>query len=170
MRDFNGDNLGTHPSATGVLTRLAYERAKREGVEVDVLLHKAGLTHQQIDDPGARLAVKSQIRFLELAATSLKDECLGFHLAEKCDLRMMGLLYYVVASSDMLDEALRRGVRYGSIVNEGIVPKYREGKDIGINVEYSGVARHSDRQQIEAAMVLLVRTCRQLTKRHLSTS
>jgi hypothetical protein len=88
VHDSNGD-LATFPSAMGILTRLAYERAKREGIQVDVLLREAGLTQQQIDDPGTRLAVKSQIRFLELASTSLKDECLGFHLAEKCDLRMM---------------------------------------------------------------------------------
>src|SRR6476620_3267745 len=104
----------------GVLTRLACERARQEGVDVELLLRKAGLTHQQIDDPCARLAVKSQIRFVELAAMILKDECLGFHLAKKFDLRMAGLFYYVLASSDTLGDALQRGVRYSSIVNEGI--------------------------------------------------
>ena len=72
---------------------------------------------------------KSQIKFLELAATTLKDELLGFHLAQSVDLRLMGLLYYVMASSETLEEVLRRGARYSSIVNEGIAPKYREGKD-----------------------------------------
>ena len=170
MRDSNGNDLDTFPSAMGIVTRLACERAKQEGVEVELLLRKAGLTHQQIDDPCARLPVKSQIRFVELAATTLKDECLGFHLAQKFDLRMGGLFYYVLASSDTLGEALQRGVRYSAIVNEGITLRLREGKGIRINFEYAGVARHSDRHQIEFSMVTLVRICRQLTNRHVRPS
>ena len=62
MRDSNGKDLDTFPSAMGVITRLACERAQQQGVEVDLLLRKAGLTRQQIDDPRARLPVKSQIQ------------------------------------------------------------------------------------------------------------
>ena len=170
MRDSNGKDLDTFPSAMGVLTRLACERTKRQGVEVDLLLRKAGLTHRQIDDPCAHLPVKSQIRFVELAATILKDECLGFHLAQKFDLRMGGLFYYVLASSDTLGEALQRGVRYSTIVNEGITLRSREGNGISINFEYAGVPRHSDHHQIEFSIVTLVRICRQLTNRHLLAS
>jgi hypothetical protein len=50
----------------GIITRLACDRAKQEGVEVDALLRKAGLTHPQ-----------------------------------KFDLRMVGLLYYVLASAEI---------------------------------------------------------------------
>ena len=170
MRDSNGNDLDIFPSAIGIATRLACGRVRQEGAEVELLLRKAGLTHEQIDDPCARLAVKSQVKFLELAATSLKDECLGFHLAQKFDLRTVGLFYYVLASSDTLYEALRRGVRYSAIVNEGITLKIREEGDIGINFEYAGVARHLDRHQIEFSMATLVRACRQLTNRHLPAS
>ena len=170
MRDSDGNGLDTFPSALGIVTRLACGRAEQEGVKTELLLRKAGLTHQQIDDPCARLAVKSQIRFLDLAATTLMDEGLGFHLAQKFDLRMGGLFYYVLASSDTLGEALRRGVRYSAIVNEGITLKLHEEREIRINFEYAGVTRHSDRHQIEFAMATLVRTCRQLTNRHLSAS
>ena len=170
MRASNGKDLDPFPSAMGVITRLACERAKQHGVEVDLLLRKAGLTHQQIDDPRARLPVKSQIRFVELAAKALDDEYLGFHLAQKFDLRMGGLFHYVLASSDTLGEALQRGARYSAILNEGITLRLREGKGIGINFEYAGVSRHSDRHQIEFSMVMLIRICRQLTNRHLQAS
>ena len=129
MRDSNGKDLDTFPSAMGVITRLACERAKQQGVEVDLLLRKAGLTRQQIDDPRARLPVKSQIRFVELAAKTLDDEYLGFHLAQKFDLRMGGLFHYVLASSDLLGEALQRGARYSAILNEGITLRLCEGGD-----------------------------------------
>ena len=102
MRDSSGKDLETFPSTMGVITRLACERAKQQGVEIDLLMRKAGLTPQQIDDPHARLPVKSQIRFVELAAKALDDEYLGFHLAQKSDLRMGGLFHYVLASSDTL--------------------------------------------------------------------
>jgi AraC-like DNA-binding protein len=170
VRESDADNPETFPTAMGTLTRLAYERAKREGVNVDSLVREAGLTQQRIDDPNARLEVKSQIRFLELAATTLKDECLGFHLTQKFDLRVIGLLHYVLASSDKLAEALRRGARYSAVVNEGIALKVREGDEIAINFEYVGIPRHSDRHQIESFMVTLVRACRQLTNRHLLAS
>ena len=156
------------PSAMGVVTRLACARAKHEGVEVESLLLKAGLTRHQVDDSSTRLNVKSQIKFLDLVAAALKDDVLGFHLAQSLDLRLMGLLYYVLASSEILEEALRRGARYSAIVNEGIALKYRDERDVGIRFEYVGVARHSDRHQIESSMVTLVRTCRQLTNRHLA--
>jgi AraC-like DNA-binding protein len=170
VRDSNGVDLDTFPSAMGIITRLACGRAKQEAIEVDAVLCKAGLTHQQIDDPRARLSVKAQIRFLELAATALRDDCLGFHLAQKFDLRMAGLFHYVLASSDTLDEALQQAARYSAIVNEGITLRFREGRDIVIRFDYAGVARHTDSHQIEFAMVTLVRTCRQLTNRHVSAS
>ena len=147
------------------MTRLACGRAEQEGIDVELLLRKAGLTQQQIDDNSTRLDVKSQIKFLDLAATALKDELLGFHLAQSGDLRLMGLLYYVLASSETLEEALRHGTRYSAIVNEGIALKYREAGDVSIRLEYVGISRHSDRHQIEAAMVVLVRTFRQLVNR-----
>ena len=149
------------------MTRLACGRAEQEGIDVELLLRKAGLTQQQIVDNSTRLDPKSQIKFLDLAATALKDDLLGFHLAQSCDLRLMGLLYYVLASSETLEEALRQGTRYSAIVNEGIAPKYRDAGDVSIRLEYVGISRLSDRHQIESAMVTLVRTFRQLVNRRL---
>ena len=155
------------PSATGGIARLACARAKEGGIELESLLRKAGLTRGQIDDPDARLKVRDQIRLLDVAAEELADDFLGFHLAQTYDLRAMGLLYYVAASSHMLVEALQRVTRYSMIANEGVVVKFREAKDIAITFNYVGVARHSDRHQIEFWMATVVRICRQLTGRRL---
>ena len=70
----------------------------------------------------------------------------------------------------LLGEALQRGARYSAILNEGITLRLCEGKGIAINFEYVGVPRHSDRHQIEFAMVVLTRICRKLTNRHLQAS
>jgi AraC-like DNA-binding protein len=167
VRDPDGVDLDTFPSAMGIITRLACGRAEREGVDVNALLRKAGLGHHKIDDPRGRIGVKAQIKFLALAANALNDDCLGFHLAQKFDLRIIGLLYYVLASSETLDEALQRAARYSAIVNEGITLRFCDKKDIEVSFEHVGVARHTDCHQIEFAMVALVRICRQLTDRRL---
>ena len=116
--------FGALPSAVGTITRLACAQAKAAGVDVGPLLEKAGITQQQIDDPSVRLNVRDQIRFVNLAASALQDDFLGFHIAQLADLRELGLLYYVAASSETLSQALQQAARYASIVNEGVSLKY----------------------------------------------
>ena len=163
MRDPDAQRFGPLPRAAGAITRLAYARAREAGVDLELLLKKAGLTLNQIGDPGVRLRVRDQISFLNLAANALRDDFLGFHLAQSPDLREIGLLYYVSASSENLGMALQRAARYSSIINEGISIKYVERKDVIIAFRYAGVSRHQDRHQIEFFMTTLVRMCRQLT-------
>lgn len=162
MCDRGTKRLGTFPNATGSITRLAYAKAKQAGIDLDQLLKQAGLTLREIENPDARLRVRDQISFLNLAADALQDDFLGFHLAQQPDLREIGLLYYVSASSGTMDEALRRTARYSAIVNEGVSLKYIERRDVCIKFDYVGVCRHIDRHQIEFFMTLLVRVCRQL--------
>ena len=151
------------PTASGGITRLAYAHAKEAGLELESVLKKTHLTLHEIENPDARLRVRDQIRFLNLVAVALQDDFLGFHLAQPPDLREMGWLYYVAASSEMMSDALKRGARYSSIVNEGIALKYIENGDIAITIDYVGVSRHLDRHQMEFLMTTLVRLCRQLT-------
>jgi len=147
--DSEAKRFGALPSATGGITRLAYARAKAAGVNTDPLLKSAGITQLQIDDPAARLNVRDQISFLNLAADALRDDLLGFHLAQSCELRAIGLLYYVAASSETLGQALQQAARYSTIVNEGVSLKYGNGDDAGITFHYVGVSRHLDRHQME---------------------
>jgi AraC-like DNA-binding protein len=157
------------PTANGGITRAAYARALEAGLNVASLLKAASLTVRQAENPHFRIPVKNQIKFLNLVANALPDEFLGAHLAESVDLRELGLLYYVLASSKTLGDALSRGARYSTINNEGIEITYRENhKKMSIVFRYVGVARLNDRHQIEFFVVTLVRICRQLTGRHLS--
>jgi AraC-like DNA-binding protein len=151
------------PTTLGSPTRLAYARAQAAGIEVGSLLKKAGLTKQQIEDVRTRIGVPCQIRFLNLAARALQDTFLGFHIGQLAELREWGLAYYVPASSQTLGEALRRGARFLSMVNEGISVKYLEEKDINIVINYVDVSRHLDRHQIECVFTLLIRLIRKLT-------
>jgi AraC-like DNA-binding protein len=155
--------LSALPTAAGAITRLAYARAQQAGIDLLPLLSKAGLTFREIQDRDARLVVSRQIEFLRLTADALGDRYLGFHLAQSPDLRELGLLFYIAASSDTLGEALERAAHYSSIVNEGVSLRCRKGRDLRVVFEYVGVARYRDRHQIEFVMTALIRLCRQLT-------
>jgi AraC-like DNA-binding protein len=168
-RNTKAQRLTRFPMASGGLVRLAYAYAAREGLKVGPLLRKAGLTSQHVENSTFPLNVKSQISFLNLVAAAAGETLLGFHLAQNFDLREIGMLYYVMASSDTLGDALQRAARYSRIVNEGIHLRYRESKRLTITFEYVDVARHQDRHQIEFFMVSLVRLVRQLSGSNVPT-
>ena len=155
--------LGAIPHADGLMARLACARARKAGIALAPLLRKANLTLQQVEDARVRLAARDQIRLLNLIAEALHDDLLGIHLAEECDLREMGLLYYVLASSETVLEALRRAVRYAVLANEGVLHQCVVGRQIRMTFRFVGVSRHLDRHQSEFWMLLMVRVLRQLT-------
>jgi AraC-like DNA-binding protein len=155
------------PRCAGVLSRVAYQYAKRHGVDVADLLRQAGLTQEVIADRSARLGVSNQIRFVELVATALGDELLGFHLVEDFDFREIGLLYYVAASADTFGSALSRIERYIKIQNDGVRFEVIRGKSIRVRLRYTGVARHTDVHQIGSMIALMIRISRRLTGRSL---
>jgi AraC-like DNA-binding protein len=155
--------LDSIPTAQGGLSRLAVARLKSAGVPVEPLLKRVGLTPEVIADPEERLSVRSQIKLLNQAAVALKDDWLGFTMARDFDPREIGLLYYVMASSLTLGDALKRVARYSQITNEALVVRYLEENKFIIRLNYSGVPRHMDRHQIEFFMYAALRLCRVLT-------
>src|SRR6516162_212114 len=75
-----------------------------------------------------------------------------------------------MTSSEMLEDALRRGERYSRIVNEGISVELDIGRITTIRLKYLGVERHLDRHQVEFWLTTIIRICRQLTGRRLVPS
>ena len=150
MRFVRSGGIGSIPSATGGIARMACARMDETGKDAGLILAKAGVTPEQARDPAIRMEVRTQIRLLELAASELQDEWLGFHLARNFDLREIGLLYYVIASSEHLEEALRNAERYSRIMNEGVRLRFSlQDRNATIALDYVDVDRHSDRHQIE---------------------
>ena len=154
-------------SCGGLLSRLAYARARDEGVDVETLLRKAGLTVEAMENKDTPLGVRNQIKFVDLVANAVHDKLFGFHLAYSYDPREIGLLYYVAASADTLFDSLLRVARYSIVVNDGIVLTVRRDPLLRVQFQYSGVARHTDTHQIEFWMGSLIRVCRKVTDRDL---
>jgi AraC-like DNA-binding protein len=154
---------GEQPSADGVITRLAVAKARATLIDPAPLLRKVGLDPVAVDDPKIRLGVRGQVAFLAEAAECLNDPLLGFHLALDLEPRRIGLLYFAMASSTTLAEALARAERYSTITNEGIVLRCDRHFDHAVRYTYLGLPRHLDRHQIEFWATALVRIARQLT-------
>jgi len=151
------------PRALGVLTRLAFSRARAAGISTGPLLDRAGLSRRLIDDPAGRLRVRDQIEFLNLVGDAMDDDLLGFHLAQDCELRAVGLYYYVLASSETVRDVCQRGARYSNLINEGVIQHFIDGRHTGIRTTFSGVSRYEDRHQVEFWTATIVRMLRQLT-------
>ena len=162
------DSFRTVPSATGGIARLACARLREAGKDATAILAKAGLKDEMLDDPTLRLEVNAQIKVLNLAATELEDHLLGFHLARSFELGQIGLLYYVMASSEQLADALRNAERYNRIVNDGVRLHFTLDKTATISLDYVDVDRRSDRHQVEFWLATLMRICRQLTDTRLA--
>src|SRR6476661_423583 len=160
--------LAAIPTANGAIARAAYQRLKQAGVDTRPLLAEAGLTARIIQDPDVRFPVKTQIVFLNAAARALNNEFLGIDLARAIELRELGLLYYVQASSTSLGDALTRVARYSGIHNEGAVLRYSHRENTTVTIRYVGVPRADEYHQIEFFAAALVRGCRHLTARNLS--
>ena len=167
VRNIAISKLGALPTATGQMTRYAYALARKAKIELRPILDEVGLTYEQIEDRDRRIPVPAQIKFVNEVADALQDPLLGFHIAQSAELRELGLLYYVAASAETLDEALQRVARYAATANEGLSLEYHARPDIRVELGYVGVARHLDRQQMECCMTVLLRVCRQLTGRRL---
>ena len=71
------DGFNSIPSATGGIARLACARLNELGMDPAVILSEVGLTSEVARDPTIRLEVRTQIKFLELAAEKVQDEWLG---------------------------------------------------------------------------------------------
>ena len=169
MRSGMPDGFCSIPSATGGIARLACARLRELGSDVAAVLAEVGARPEQVNDDAVRLEVPKQIRILELASEELQDGLLGFHLARDFDLREIGLVYYVIASSERLADALLNGKRYCTIMNEGVRLNVKlDDRAAAITLDYADVDRQADRHQIEFWLVTLVRICRQVTDTRLA--
>jgi Arabinose-binding domain of AraC transcription regulator, N-term len=113
--------LGGHSDGERRPFRIAIARLESHDVPVAPFLRRAGLTPEVIADPEERIGVQSQIKLLDEAAIALEDDSLGFTLARDFNPRDLGLLYYVMASSQTLGDALKRVDRYSQTTNEALV-------------------------------------------------
>jgi AraC-like DNA-binding protein/transcriptional regulator with XRE-family HTH domain len=152
------------PTSIGLAAHLAVAQLEHHGIDPGPLLARSGLSPVAVARR-ERVKVTSTIDFLERVSRALDDDWLGLTLAANFDLREIGMLYYVAASSQRFGDALKRLDRYERVANEGL--DLRIVKDAGCRVvlSYVGVPRHLDRHLMECLAVALLRLSRQLIGR-----
>ena len=154
------------PTSIGLAAHLAVAHLERRGIDPAPLLAQSGLSQAAVAKR-QRVKVKSGIDFLERVSRAVGDDWLGLTLAADFDLREIGMLYYVAASSERFGDALKRLDRYERVANEALDLRIVKGTDCRIALSYKGVTRHVDRHLMEAFAVTLLRLCRQLVGREI---
>lgn len=158
--------LAAVPTSTGLAARLAVAHLGRLGKNPAQLLSQSGLSEADLSSH-KRISAMSQIEFLTEVSRTTKDKWIGLTLAEDFDLREIGMLYYVAASSQCLGDALRRIERYARVGNEALTIHVDKPSDCRIELAYAGVPRHLDRHQMECMALALLRLCRQIVGKKL---
>lgn len=149
------------PSSIGLAAHLAVALLECRGIDAGSLLARSSLSRAALEGR-QRVKVKSVIDFLERASQALGNDWIGPTLASDFDLREIGMLYYVAASSERLGDALKRLERYVRIADEALVVRIAQGSGCRIGLSYVGVSRHDDRHLMECLAVGMLRLCRQL--------
>ena len=99
------------PTSIGLGVQLARAQLERRGVDPAPLLVQSGLSQAALANR-KRIKVRAAIDFLDRTARAVEDDWLGLTVAANFDLRELGLLYYVAASSERFGDALKRLDRY----------------------------------------------------------
>jgi len=155
----------------GIAARETLGYLDRKGIDAEPLLLKAELSRTQLSqDPGG-VSAASQHRFLEIAAAEMNDPLLGLHVAAAMDLRGIGLLFYLAASSETVAEALEYLARYAATATEEIRLEISRQRDETL-LTFRRVLAFDEpiRQQSELVALGFVRVLRKLTNRDFTPS
>jgi AraC-like DNA-binding protein len=154
------------PTGLGVVSRLVADRLVQNGIDIDPLLGRLGISKGLLTDRSSNISARSQVQFINMAASALKDDLLGFHVARDADAREKGPFYYLLSSSAKLSTALDHAIRYVGELHEAL--RLSKGKSpSSIEYELIGVERYSDRHQIEYWVTYTLRVSRILSGREL---
>jgi AraC-like DNA-binding protein len=107
-------------TALSSLGRTAVDAAVAAGVARDVLLARAGIATELIDDQDARLPVVDLLRLWAIAAELSNDPFFGLHAGERVvSARTIHVVGFAARSGATLGDALDHAVRFASLINEG---------------------------------------------------
>ncbi len=148
---------------------LTFQHMRDRGVRADTAIKEAGLVRSQLRDPDKRIPFRKHVRFLEIAADRLDDPFWGLHLGESIHPKQVGLLGYVVLSSETLGGALRNLTRYLSVLSEGAEAELViQGNRVSLISRIVDPEVLDCRQIDDFGMSVLLTACRAMTGRKLS--
>jgi AraC-like DNA-binding protein len=108
------------PSGLARIPLIVLDRAPEFGLNRQTLMHDAGLTEAELDDPDARVPIRKVWRLWRAAAERAGDPWLPVRVAGSTPLRSYGLVGYTMSNSATVRRALERLARYSRIMTEAI--------------------------------------------------
>jgi AraC-like DNA-binding protein len=157
--------------ARGIAARETLRYLDRNRIDAEPLLAKAELSRDQLSQEGVGVSVASQYRFLELAAIETNDSLLGLHVAAEMDVRDIGILFYLTASSATVADALEHVARYIGTTNEASLVEISRGKaETVVTVRRMPELDEPRRQFSEFSMLEAIRAFSRETNRDFAPS
>lgn len=96
--------------------RMVWDALKISGIDADALFREVGLDPRLLADPDARYSMKQTAKLWTLAMDRAGDPCFGLTVAAQWHPTTWHALGYAWLASGTLEDALRRFVRYSSMI------------------------------------------------------
>lgn len=88
-----------------------------QGVDIDNLLHEAGLAHSQLENPNQRIDVSQMTQLWQAAARLTGDPCFTLRLADHAQADMFSGFGLAIVFSDTIGEAMQKICRYSTVAS-----------------------------------------------------
>ena len=155
----------------GTAARETLRYLDRKRIEAEPLLAKAELSRDQMLRDASGISAASQYRFLELAATETDESLLGLRVAAEMDMRDVGVLFYLAASSATVATALAHLVRYAATTSEEVRLEVSRLRNETVLTHRPMLAFDEPRRQFSEFIALaLMRVLCKLTNRDIAPS
>jgi AraC-like DNA-binding protein len=142
---------------------------KRQSIPVDTLLKEAGIRRADLGDPDSRVSYAGVIRLMERAAALLGEPGFGLRLGASQDISDGGILGFVMLNSATLLDSMRHLQRYFLVIGDGEdIEVDPVGPHVKLLFRERDPALRGLRQNSEYFAALIVRACRDMTRRRIS--
>jgi AraC-like DNA-binding protein len=142
---------------------------RRRGLPTDDLLKQVALRRADLADPESRIPYAAVLGLIERAAAATGDASFGLRLGASRDQHESGLIGFVLLNSSMLMDALGNLQRYFHVVGEGEEFEIeRGGPHVTLRFRETDPELRGLRQNSDYIAAMLVRACRDLTRKRVS--
>lgn len=152
----SGDSLETLIRAAA-LTHF-FDVAQERRLNVQPLLHKAGLKQTMLADPDFRVPLVACVTLLEDAAAASGCDNFGLRMAESRQISDFGMISLLISRQPDLRAALMTIIRFRYLVNDSIAMLLEEAGNAAI-IRVEVMTDRPSRQARELAMGVVFRLC-----------
>ena len=142
---------------------------KRQQIPFDDLLKEAGIRRVDLRDPDSRVSYAAVVSLMERAAALLGEPGFGLRVGASQDIGDSGILGFVMLNSATLLDAVKNLQRYFLIAGDGEEFEVEQGgPHVRLRFRERDQAMRGLRQNSEYFAAIIVRACRDMTRKRLS--